>query len=89
MDSKPDTSFVEGETCIYDENDPILEYVAKCKIISRSVTHEILMLNLEVVEVFTPSRLCPEFNTPGFQFEVFKKKDIKYASGLWFLREVL
>jgi len=36
MAVKPDTSFVVGETCIYDENDPILEYVAKCGIVARN-----------------------------------------------------
>ena len=87
MAVKPDTSFVVGETCIYDENDPILEYVAKCGIVARNIVGDTLMLKLQVVEAITPSRLFPEFNNPGFVFSAVKDKNIKYFSGLWFLRE--
>ena len=88
MAVKPDTAFVAGETCIYDENDLLLPYVAKCKILSRSIRDGKLAVELRVVAVITRSNLFLEFNEPGFVFSVVKDMNIKYFSGLWYLREV-
>lgn len=87
MADKPDTAFVVGETCVYDENDPLLPYVAKCKILSRSVQNGVLAIKLKVVVVITPSKLFPQFNEPGFVFSAVKDANVKYFSGLWYLRE--
>ena len=87
MAIKPDTAFVAGETCIYDENDPFLPHVAKLKILSRSVRNGVLTMRLKVVAVITPSKLFPKFNEPGFVFSVVKTANVKYFSGLWYLRE--
>lgn len=87
MAEKPDTGFVVGEICVYDENDPLLPYVAKCKILNRSIRNGILLLKLQVVAVITPSKFLPQFNDPGFVFYAIKDASAKYFSGLWYLRE--